>query len=181
MQPVGGIKFCCFNNQLTSLDLSMNDSLGYLNADNNFRRITLNNSNSFDLSTLPGFDLAKASDWEGCTRTGSVLTFSHRRATYQYATGYAGESEDESLQSVRFALVADRDPSVGNEAIGNGPQGRVYAKDRAIFTEGIGGEVSVFTTVGRLVYQGQDKRIPVRQAGTYIVRSNGQIWKISVM
>ncbi len=179
-------------NYLTSLDLSGNANLGYLNADGNRLDITLDSSNGFDLSALPGFDLAKASDWEGCTRTGSVLTFSKQEATYQYATGYAGESEEESLQSVLFTLVADREPSVepdpdpdpdpdvANEDA-NVSQGRVYARDRILYTEGISGEVSVFSAVGRLVYQGKDTRIPLREAGVYLVRNNGRVWKILVM
>ena len=108
-----------------------------------------------------------------------MLTFTQQEVTYLYATAYAGENED--LPSVWFTLVADRDPSVGNEAIEGGPHGRVYAKDRTLFTEGLSGEVSVFTNGGTLVYQGQSNRIPVRQAGIYIVRNNGDTWKLLVM
>ena len=179
---VGLAALDCSDNELTSLDLSANAKLQILKAEGNQLDIVLDENDSFGLSVLPGFDLAKASDWTGCTVIDSSLSFMQQQVTYAYTTGYAGENEDAGLQSVRFSLLADRDPSVGNEVIEDQPQGRVYAKDRTIFTEGIGGEVSVFTTVGTLVYQGQENRIPLRETGTYIVRNNnGQVWKILVM
>ena len=178
----------CSDNALTSLDLSANTALQTLNASGNRLDIVLDESNAFDVSSLPGFNMAKASDWTGCTRMGNKLTFTQQEVTYAYATGYSGSAEDASLQSVVFSLMADRDPSidpdpdpdVANEDA-DASQGRVYAKDRTLYTEGISGEVSVFTAVGTLVYQGKDTRIPVHQAGTYIVRHGEQVWKILVM
>ena len=171
----------CSDNALTSLDLSANTALQTLNASGNRLDIELDESNAFDVSSLPGFNMAKASDWTGCTRMGNKLTFTQQEVTYAYATGYSGSAEDASLKSVTFSLFADRDPSMGNETSDLQPQGRVYAKDRTLYTEGISGEVSVFTAVGTLVYQGKDTRIPVHQAGTYIVRHGEQVWKILVM
>ena len=147
----------CSGNELTSLDLSGNPEL------------------------LPGFDLAKASGWEGGTRLGNILTFSQREVTYAYATGYSGSTEDESLSSVRFSLRADRDPSVANETVDTKPQGKVYAKEHVIYIEGIEGEISVFTPSGIFLYQGHDKEIPVRNDGLYIVRSGQQVWKVLVL
>ena len=171
----------CSDNALTSLDLSANTALQMLNASGNRLDIVLDESNAFDVSSLPGFNMAKASDWTGCTRMGNKLTFTQQEVTYAYATGYSGSAEDASLKSVTFSLFADRDPSMGNETSDLQPQGRVYAKDRTLYTEGISGEVSVFTAVGTLVYQGKDTRIPVRKAGTYLVRHGSQVWKILVM
>ena len=172
----------CSDNELTSLDLSKNTNLRSLDADNNSLDVVLDGNAAFDLSSLPNFDIDRASDWNGAVLNGNMLRFSQQEVTYQYATAYTGEIGGESFKSVLFTLVADRDPSVGNEAIEGEPQGRVYAKDRTIFTEGLSGEVSVFTTVGTLVYQGQsNNRIPVRQAGIYIVRNNGDTWKLLVM
>ena len=171
----------CSGNELTSLDLSGNPELQTLNAENNRLDITLDASNGFDLSLLPGFDLAKASGWEGGTRLGNILTFSQREVTYAYATGYNGSTEDESLSSVRFSLRADRDPGVANESMATKPQGKVYAKEHVIYIEGIEGEISVFTPSGMLLYQGHGKEIPVRNDGLYIVRSGQQVWKVLVM
>ena len=171
----------CSDNELTSLDLSSNTNLQNLDAEDNRLNVVLDGDDAFDLSSLPNFDIDRASDWNGAVLNGNMLTFTQQEATYLYATAYTGENENEDLQSVWFTLVADRDPSVGNEAIEDQPQGRVYAKDRTIFTEGLSGEVSVFTTVGTLVYQGQSNRIPVRQAGIYIVRNSGNTWKLLVM
>ena len=171
----------CSGNELTSLDLSSNPALQILNAENNQLDITLDASNGFDLSLLPGFDLAKASGWEGGIRLGNVLTFSQQEVTYTYATGYSGSTEDESLSSVRFSLKADRDPGVANESMEAKLQGKVYAKEHVIHTEGIEGEISVFTPSGMLLYQGHGKEIPVRNDGLYIVRSGQQVWKVLVL
>ena len=171
----------CSDNALTSLDLSANTALQTLDASGNRLDIVLDEDNTFDVSSLPGFDMAKASNWTGCMRTGNRITFTQQEVSYNYATGYSGSAEDASLKSVTFSLFADRDPSMGNETSDLQPQGRVYAKDRTLYTEGISGEVSVFTAVGTLVYQGKDTRIPVHQAGTYIVRHGEQVWKILVM
>ena len=61
------------------------------------------------------------------------------------------------------------------------PQGKVYAKEHVIHTEGIEGEISVFTPSGMLLYQGHGKEIPVRNDGLYIVRSGQQVWKVLVL
>ena len=171
----------CSDNELTSLDLSANTKLQSLNAENNRLDVVLDERNGFDVSTLPGFNMAKVSDWTGCTRMGNKLTFTQQEVTYAYATGYSGSAEDASLQSVFFSLMADRDPSVGNETSDLQPQGRVYAKDQIVYTEGISGEVSVYTTVGTLVYKGYATEIPVPASGVYIVRNSSQAWKILVM
>ena len=172
----------CSDNELTSLDLSANTNLQSLNAENNiYRDVVLDVNEAFNLSTLPNFDNDRATEWSGAVPEGNMLTFTRQEVTYQYATAYAGKSGDESLNSVLFTLVADRDPSVGNEVIEDQPQGRVYAKDRTIFTEGLSGEVSVYTTVGTLVYKGYATEIPVPASGVYIVRNSSQAWKILVM
>ena len=170
----------CSANELTSLDLSGNPALQDLNAEGNRLEVTLGASNGFDLSTLPGFDVSKASGWEGGICRNNILTFRQREVTYAYATGYNGNTEDESLQSVRFSLRADREPGTANE-IASGQQGRVYAKDHVIHTEGIESEITVFTPSGILLYRGHDKEIPVRNDGVYIVRSGQQVWKVLVM
>ena len=171
----------CSANELTSLDLSGNPALQDLNAEGNRLEVTLGANNGFDLSTLPGFDVSKASDWEGGICRNNILTFRQREVTYAYATGYNGSTEDENLQSVRFSLRADREPGTANEIAESGQQGRVYAKDHVIHTEGIESEITVFTPSGILLYRGHDKEIPVRNDGVYIVRSGQQVWKVLVM
>ena len=171
----------CSDNELTSLDLSKNPALQVLNAEGNRLEVTLGANDGFDLSRLPGFDVSKASDWEGGICQNNILTFNEQEVTYAYATGYQGESSDENLQSVRFNLWADRSPGVANESIEVEPQGRVYAKDHVIHTEGIESEISVFTPSGILLYQGHDKEIPIRNDGVYIVRSGQQVWKVLVI
>ena len=171
----------CSGNELTSLSLSANTRLQFLDAENNQLDVVLDERNRFDRSGLLGFEIAKTSDWEGCTRIGNYLTFTQQEVTYSYATDYIGSSTDARLKSVRFSLMADRDPSVYNEAATDNAMVRVYAKDRIICTEGICGEVSVFTTTGRLVYQGRQNRIPVQLPGMYMLRHGGQVWKVLVM
>ena len=76
----------CYSNQLTSLDLGHNTALTDLNCRYNELAVPTV-SNRFDLSTLPGFDINRASNWEGGTLNGSVLTFSSDRVTYTYDLG----------------------------------------------------------------------------------------------
>ena len=179
----------CSGNELTSLDLSANTKLQSLNAENNRLDIVLDERDRFDLSQLPGFEMAKASDWTGCTRIGSNLTFKQQEVTYSYATGYNGENEDADLTSVIFSLMADCDPSVepdpgpgtDNEADARQSQGRVYAKNHRICTEGIDTEISIYSASGSLLYRGFDKEIPVRHDGLYLVRSGSRTWKVLVM
>ena len=94
----------CNNNQLTSLDLSTIISLQELRTGGNYLDITLDDRNGFDLSALPGFDPAKASDWEGGNINGSILTFTRGIVSYRYETGYSGST---TLPEVRFMLVAE--------------------------------------------------------------------------
>ena len=75
----------CSNNQLTSLDLSKNyKSIRYL-CDNNIYQIALDENRTFDLSTLPGsFDVTKASNWNGGSVSGNILTVDDDTGTVTY-------------------------------------------------------------------------------------------------
>ena len=99
----------CDGNQLTTLDLSKNNSLSHLscaenrlacvdfshmvgsniNADGNRRPIAVRTDGKFDLATLPGFDVGKATNWNG----GSVFDKTLRvnagadEVSYQYNCG----------------------------------------------------------------------------------------------
>ena len=106
----GGLtSLICNDNQLTTLDLSRNYSLDNLNcaknrlacldvtgisggtiiADGNRCPIAVRTDGTFDLNTLPGFDVSKATDWNG----GSVFDKTLRvnagadEVSYQYNCG----------------------------------------------------------------------------------------------
>ena len=86
----------CSNNRLTSLDLSSNTALSYLSCSGNpltslnlgentqvstegslesSYEITVGPDRTFDLNQLPGgFEIEKASNWQGGTVSGSILT-----------------------------------------------------------------------------------------------------------
>ncbi len=76
------------NGRLTSLDLSANPHLADFLCEYNSRPITLTGS-TFDLSSLPGFDVSKASGWTGGTVSGTTLTLETgaTQATYTYDCG----------------------------------------------------------------------------------------------
>lgn len=107
-QNGGLISLICNDNQLTTLDLSQNHSLSKLNcaknrlacvdvtgisgtitADGNRCPIAVRTDGTFDLNTLPGFDVSKATDWNG----GSVFDKTLRvnagadEVSYQYNCG----------------------------------------------------------------------------------------------
>lgn len=99
----------CDGNQLTTLDLSKNNSLSHLscaenrlacvdfshmvgsniNADGNRRPIAVRTDGKFDLATLPGFDVGKATNWNGGSVSGTILTVENGKdeVSYQYNCG----------------------------------------------------------------------------------------------
>ena len=106
----GGLtSLICNDNQLTTLDLSRNYSLDNLNcaknrlacldvtgisggtitANGNRRPIAVRTDETFDLNTLPGFDVGKATNWNGGSVSGSILTVENGKdeVSYQYNCG----------------------------------------------------------------------------------------------
>ena len=90
----------CCNNQLTSLDVSKNTALTNLYCYDNERTIFAA-QNRFDLCSLAtdGFEISKASNWQGCTVSGNILTATSDTVTYTYDLGN-GKTET-------FILVID--------------------------------------------------------------------------
>lgn len=99
----------CDGNQLTTLDLSKNNSLSHLscaenrlacvdfsnmvgstiNADGNRHPIAVLTNGTFDLNTLHGFNVGKASNWHGGSVSGTILTVEDGKdeVSYQYDCG----------------------------------------------------------------------------------------------
>lgn len=98
----------CNDNQLTTLDLSPNHSLSNLNcannrlaclnvtgiggtitADGNRRPIAVRTDGTFELTTLPGFDVSKAINWNGGIVSGTTLRVypGADEVSYQYNCG----------------------------------------------------------------------------------------------
>ena len=79
----------CNNNHLTSLDASQNPNLIYLDCNDNKRTFTDINNGMIDLSALPGFDVNKASNWNGGTVNGNILYVDNNaeNVTYTYDCG----------------------------------------------------------------------------------------------
>ena len=96
----------CSDNALTALNLSSNSKLTNLNASGNIREITLT-GNTFDLSSLPGFDASRMSGLTGGKVSGSTLTADGNAAvvTYSYDLGYTGTELDDAEKDVIFTLA----------------------------------------------------------------------------
>ena len=99
----------CDGNQLTTLDLSKNNSLSHLscaenrlacvdfshmvgsniNADGNRCPIAVRTDGKFDLTTLSGFNVGKATNWNGGSVSGTILTVEDGKdeVSYQYDCG----------------------------------------------------------------------------------------------
>lgn len=107
-QNGGLISLICNDNQLTTLDLSQNHSLSKLNcaknrlacvdvtgisvtitADGNRCPIAVRTDGKFDLTTLPGFNVGKATNWNGGTVSGTMLSVNAgaNEVSYQYNCG----------------------------------------------------------------------------------------------
>ena len=105
----GGLtSLICNDNQLKTLDLSQNHSLSKLNcaknrlacvdvtgisgtiaADGNRCPIAVRTDGTFDLTTLPGFDVSKATYWNGGSVSGTILKVENGKneVSYQYDCG----------------------------------------------------------------------------------------------
>ena len=96
----------CSENALTALNLSSNSKLTNLNASGNIREITLT-GNTFDLSSLPGFDVSKARNWQDGTVSGNTLTVDGNAAVviYSYDISYTGTELDDEEKDVIFTLA----------------------------------------------------------------------------
>ena len=98
----------CNDNQLKSLDLNKNNSLRDLNCANNQLAclnvtgisgtitaggnrcpIAVRTDGTFDLNTLPGFDVSKATNWNGGSVSGMILTVEDGKdeVSYHYDCG----------------------------------------------------------------------------------------------
>lgn len=107
-QNGGLISLICNDNQLKTLDLSQNHSLSKLNcaknrlacvdvtgisvtitADGNRCPIAVRTDGKFDLTTLPGFNVGKATNWNGGSVSGTILTVEDGKdeVSYQYDCG----------------------------------------------------------------------------------------------
>ena len=96
----------CSDNALTALNLSSNSKLTNLNASGNIREITLT-GNTFDLSSLTGFDVSKARNWQDGTVSGNTLTVDGNAAVviYSYDISYTGTELDDEEKDVIFTLA----------------------------------------------------------------------------
>ena len=80
--------FQCYNNKLTSLDVSNCTSMASVKCDDNQYVVT---TRELDLSTLPGkFDVSKASNWSGGSVSGNILTIESDAdyVYYSYDVGF---------------------------------------------------------------------------------------------
>ena len=92
----------CYGNQLTSIDLSGNPSLHGFAYGGNERAVAMEADGTFDLSTLPGFDVTKAGNWsDQATVEGSILTFYYEDGIvcYDYKTG------NDNFPTAQFGLI----------------------------------------------------------------------------
>ena len=96
----------CDNNHLTSIDLSANTVLRSVGMEDN--TYSIGKVTSYDLRNLPaGFDISKASNWQGATLDGSFLTnFTSDKITYTYDCGN-GISETFTLTTTEKADGGD--------------------------------------------------------------------------
>ncbi len=79
----------CNENRLTSLDVSKNVKLTELNCSGNVYPISITAARAFNLLSLPGFDVSKASSWVGGKVSGNILTVDKDadQVTYTYDCG----------------------------------------------------------------------------------------------
>lgn len=123
----------CSYNYLTSLDLSKCSSLISLESNNNVALITLDEKNTFDLSTLKNFDTKLVSDWSKNIKVDnyniSLLEDENSSLiTYHYAVN-APQLKD-SFINFSFVIASDRFTNVEiSETTFPDPSFREYVKE----------------------------------------------------
>ena len=114
----------CYENNLTSLDVSKT-VVTTLDARGNQIDINVEKTpRTFDLSTLPAFDMNKVSGWNGGTVNGNILTVDENatRVTYDYNCG-KGFSRDFTLNVNVVPDGTVTPPSGGGSTGGTTPGG----------------------------------------------------------
>lgn len=93
--------FDCSRNQLACVDMRNNENLWSVDCSENQRVVAVSAERTFDLSTIPGFRMASASDWRGGTVQGTILHFNADAdfVTYFYDCGNA--------RADTFTLISD--------------------------------------------------------------------------
>lgn len=108
------VNLYCSDTRLTSIDLTglQNLSVTQTHIFNNERRISVGQDRTFDLGTLPGFDVSRVVYCEGGSIQGNILTMDRHYVDYVYKTGYGdegSEGDDQqpwySPQYVSFRLI----------------------------------------------------------------------------
>ena len=96
----------CSNNRLTSLDLSHNPMIMQVVNEGCSALIGVDGARTFDLSTLPGFDVNRASEWTGGTVDGTILTVDEGvdAVTYTYDLGILNEHALRTLGSFTLEI-----------------------------------------------------------------------------
>ena len=102
----------CGYNQLTSLDVSKNTALTYLSCYGNTYTIEVGKDNTFALSSLPNFDVTKASNWVGGTVNGTILTVNANTETVTYDYD-CDRSYDSVIMSVTLNVTVKSEPDPG--------------------------------------------------------------------
>ena len=139
-------KLWCYQNQLTELDVSQT-AVTELKASGNQIDINIEETpRTFDLSTLPGFDVTKATNWSGGTVSGKTLKVNEgtNQVTYTYDCG-KGFSRDFTL-NVKVVPDGTVTPPSGGDNPGGGstPGGSTGGGDG-------GGAVVIVAAVGAAV------------------------------
>ena len=117
-------KLWCYQNQLTELDVSQT-AVTELKASGNQIDINIEETpRTFDLSTLPGFDVTKAANWSGGTVSGKTLKVNEgtNQVTYTYDCG-KGFSRDFTLNVKVVPDGTVTPPSGGDNPGGTTPGG----------------------------------------------------------
>ncbi len=124
-------KLYCSNTKLTSLDLSRNYDLEEVELNNNAFYIG-EDASVYDLGSLPGFNVAKASEWNGATYANGKLTgiVPGTKITYKYDCGNGfyviftlttKEIESGNPEGVvdfvnrMYSIILNREPDAGSE------------------------------------------------------------------
>lgn len=86
------------DNQIPCLDLSNNGNITALLTNDNSYTISQTRDNTFDLSAIPGFNVALSSNWNGGTVSGNILTIDVEGGNVTYTYDLDGASGSKTAE-----------------------------------------------------------------------------------
>jgi len=151
------------NNNLTSLDLSENIIIKKLNCSGNVYNVAMGANRTFNLATLPGFNVSKVKSVSGASITGWMLKISNNTVKYVYDCG-VGLTAEFTLNVTNYVAPA----TVGQTVMSGGVEYKVVdAGAKTISISGAEKSAKKVVIPGTIVINGDSYKVTKIEAKAF--------------